>query len=537
MQNLQIFQRRVNQKFLSIILFGVVFLIGLGICLSTKSNYLLDDAFITFRYSQHLAGGQGIVWNIGEAPIQGYTNFLFMILVSLGFKLGISPVLMALGLNIIGLFMICLTSFFLLRKIPHSIIFRLLLVLAICLYPNTTENLHTGLETVFWTGLIFLGFFLIEEPYSQPKLWGFIITMSAAVLTRPETVFFAAIWLVIAFAKNVNERKTIVFGGIVFIGVICCYELFNKIYFGAFLPNSALIKLNNPLILPGRDYLKQFFSEHLSLIIISLVVLFFGVIFQRKNRIISMNLLGFLSLPFFYLFTNPLMGMFSRFLFPLLIALLFIIFAVVSFLISNLIQEGQSPQFERFKQARKVSFLLLLLIPFFFLFRFEVNQYISDLKNPYTQPLLETEIKIGKELAKIPDAKNISIAFGDSGSIPYYSGVHFIDLVGLNDSNIANNANSLGPDWVIQYVMNKQPDLIGFYLLPNKEIFNAGHGVIGTSYSALYAAMKDKYQVVGAYDCSWVILVFFVREDSPIRSELENGFSQIPGNQIDIRFH
>jgi hypothetical protein len=148
--------------------------------------------------------------------------------------------------------------------------------------------------------------------------------------------------------------------------------------------------------------------------------------------------------------------------------------------------------------------------------------------------LLETEIEIGKKLSQIPDAEKISVAFGDSGSVPYYSGVHFIDLVGLNESNIANNANSLGPDWVIKYVMNKQPDLIGFYLLPSNKIFNAGHGVIGTSYSALYAAMKDKYQVAGAYDCSWITLIFFVRNDSAFRSELENGFSQIPGNQKEI---
>lgn len=531
---MQNFHHQVNKKIPSVILFGIVFLIGLSLCLSTKSNYLIDDAFITFRYSQHLAGGQGIVWNIGEAPIQGYTNFFFMILIALGFKLGISPVSMALGLNIIGLFMICLASFLLLRKIPHSIIFRLLLVLAICLYPNTIENLHTGLETVFWTGLIFLGFFLIEEPYSQPKLWGFVFTMSAAVLTRPETVFFVVIWLAIAFVKNINERKAIVFGGITFLGVICCYEIFNKIYFGAFLPNSALIKLNNPLLLPGRDYLKQFFSEHLLLILISSVVLLLGVTFQRKNRVISLNLLGFLSLLFFYLFTNPLMGMFSRFLFPLLIALIYIIFAAVSLFISNLIQEVRSPQVGPVHPVQKIFLFLLFLVPFFFLFRFELSQYISDLKNPYTQPLLETEIEIGKKLSQIPDAEKISVAFGDSGSVPYYSGVHFIDLVGLNESNIANNANSLGPDWVIKYVMNKQPDLIGFYLLPSNEIFNAGHGVIGTSYSALYAAMKNKYQVVGAYDCSWITLIFFVREDSAFRSELENGFSQIPGNQKEI---
>ena len=34
------------------------------------------------RYSQHLAAGHGIVWNIGEPPVDGATDFLFMLLVA-----------------------------------------------------------------------------------------------------------------------------------------------------------------------------------------------------------------------------------------------------------------------------------------------------------------------------------------------------------------------------------------------------------------------------------------------------------------------
>ena len=37
-----------------------------------------EDAAMLMRYSQHLAGGHGIVWNIGEKPVDGATDFLFM---------------------------------------------------------------------------------------------------------------------------------------------------------------------------------------------------------------------------------------------------------------------------------------------------------------------------------------------------------------------------------------------------------------------------------------------------------------------------
>ena len=37
-----------------------------------------EDAAMLMRYADHLAHGHGIVWNIGEHPVDGATDFLFM---------------------------------------------------------------------------------------------------------------------------------------------------------------------------------------------------------------------------------------------------------------------------------------------------------------------------------------------------------------------------------------------------------------------------------------------------------------------------
>ncbi len=43
--------------------------------------FLCDDAYITFRFSKNLALGRGLVFNGGESPpVEGYSNFLWMIL-------------------------------------------------------------------------------------------------------------------------------------------------------------------------------------------------------------------------------------------------------------------------------------------------------------------------------------------------------------------------------------------------------------------------------------------------------------------------
>jgi len=49
-----------------------------------------EDAAILMRYSAHVAEGHGVVWNIGEPPVDGATDFLFMLLVALTHRAGLS---------------------------------------------------------------------------------------------------------------------------------------------------------------------------------------------------------------------------------------------------------------------------------------------------------------------------------------------------------------------------------------------------------------------------------------------------------------
>ncbi|MBK6849660.1 MAG: hypothetical protein IPG96_19710 [Proteobacteria bacterium] len=52
--------------------------------------FVTDDAYITFRYSWNLATHGQPVFNLGER-VEGYTNFLWMVLLALGLKLGVAP--------------------------------------------------------------------------------------------------------------------------------------------------------------------------------------------------------------------------------------------------------------------------------------------------------------------------------------------------------------------------------------------------------------------------------------------------------------
>jgi len=51
---------------------------------------IAEDSFIGFRFAKNIAEGKGLLWNIGESPVEGYTNFLWIIICSFAILTGIN---------------------------------------------------------------------------------------------------------------------------------------------------------------------------------------------------------------------------------------------------------------------------------------------------------------------------------------------------------------------------------------------------------------------------------------------------------------
>src|SRR5262245_25431117 len=80
---------------------GVVLALGfLNAVLLQSSDQLLDDAFIFFRYVDNLLAGHGLTWNPGGERVEGYTSFLWVMLLAGPRALGAEPVLLAQVLNL-----------------------------------------------------------------------------------------------------------------------------------------------------------------------------------------------------------------------------------------------------------------------------------------------------------------------------------------------------------------------------------------------------------------------------------------------------
>ena len=57
--------------------------------LLTSTYDMMDDAYIYFRYVSNWVAGHGLTWNPGHEPVEGYTSFLFVLLLAIPAALGV----------------------------------------------------------------------------------------------------------------------------------------------------------------------------------------------------------------------------------------------------------------------------------------------------------------------------------------------------------------------------------------------------------------------------------------------------------------
>ena len=82
---------------------GMVAILLLGWLYSASQLYPAEDASILFRYSENLAQTGQISYNFQGEKAEGATDFLWMILIAGGVKLGLSSYALSLALSFMGL--------------------------------------------------------------------------------------------------------------------------------------------------------------------------------------------------------------------------------------------------------------------------------------------------------------------------------------------------------------------------------------------------------------------------------------------------
>ncbi|MBN1826182.1 MAG: hypothetical protein JW958_07945 [Candidatus Eisenbacteria bacterium] len=454
-----IVERRSELFFLAV--FALAFLLHVHLF-----HYTVDDAFISFRYARNLAEGTGLVFNPGER-VEGYTNFLWTVLLAAGMKSGLDPLPLSRWLGTLsGLALIGAAWRFLRRRLPDG---SLALLAPVPLAASGALALWSGagLETVPYTLLIFTG--AAAATGSDRRSWLFPSALFAlAALTRPEGALIYAVVTADRMAQRRLGFRRALPGLLLFLAAVGGHEVWRIAYYGDPLPNTFYAKTGGGVDAAGRGlrYLWRYFCPAGGWALLApLPLLLIGTRRSWERTFAAVLLFQLLyviavggdSLPFF------------RFLVPALPFLAALAVAGLDRLFS--FREGNVGA------VRLIALAVLLALPLHASFRGEAVRFLGE-----DRDRVELHWKvIGRWLAANADPE-ATIAVTTAGAIPYSSGLKTIDMLGITDRHIARRRMpEMGKGYAghekhdMGYVLDRRPDYILHYtfLLP-EPVFTTG---------------------------------------------------------------
>lgn len=208
-----------------------------------------EDAAMIMRYAKHIAEGHGVVWNPGESPVDGATDFLFMIIVALFYKIGFSienAVRIPTVLSYIAIIFIIFHTLVHQQKAPIFIGF--LISLFVGIGPGLSY-----IESYFGTPVFALAALLSwmyciritfqEGGVGNARYW-FSVMALVMGLIRPEGVLLAGMMMLSSMIyKGWRQSKPNLKAFIWVFGIFgSAYFLWRWSYFGYPLPNPFYVK-------------------------------------------------------------------------------------------------------------------------------------------------------------------------------------------------------------------------------------------------------------------------------------------------------
>jgi arabinofuranosyltransferase len=249
-------------------------------------SFLTDDAFISFRYARNLSHGQGLVFNPGGERVEGYSNMLWVLLLSGLDRVGVPPERAAapLGMVLTALLWAVVAGFAWRDRPKQGAWLVLVPPLLLALTRSVAVWSTSGLETRFFEVLIVAGVLRqvveIESALADRRRvalapWLFAL----ASLARPDGILIAG--CVFATAAAVLLRRPRGTGLVRFArGWLPCLALvgahfaFRLWYYHSWVPNTYYAKVGGQMWWgAGARYLAAFALEYGACLWVPLLVL------------------------------------------------------------------------------------------------------------------------------------------------------------------------------------------------------------------------------------------------------------------------
>lgn len=382
-------------------------------------RFTVDDAYISFRYARNLIDGHGLVFNPGEA-VEGYSNFLWTVLIAGGMQVGIEPVIFTkiLGLGCATATMVC--TYLLAHRLRPFGVMPCIATWLLASSMATSGYAIFGLETSGFVALVTGGVLLFfrEQEREDAFPWSGVV-FAAAALTRPEGPLFiglAALWL----GRRAFGRQNLIRVAL-FVVPVLIHLLWRHHFYGEWLPNTALAKTGDSArqFRKALSYLQDYFVHVGPIAAAPLVGLYFAIR-KRKREILLPFAIG--AAWYGYVLTVGRDWMpFFRFMAPMEPFW----FLVAGYAVREVAERGR-------------RWLLFLVVPFLIFVGIQravhlrkAQHKINNFHEPYWREVY------GSLAEYFMTHERGLIGLGDLGYVSYETNLPILDLIGLTDREIA----------------------------------------------------------------------------------------------------
>jgi arabinofuranosyltransferase len=424
------------------------------VALAWVNRNLVDDAFIMFRYSEHFARGQGLVWNAGDR-VEGYTNFLCTLAVGLAMRAGLEPIAFSYALNLTS-FTIALGLFWFVAARAlgsrwHALVAVLLLGTNFTFSSAGTQGLGTHMQTSALLGAAAL---LVPLGTARGRralgLWAaFSLVAAIAVLVRMDSILplavlgvVAAVWIVRPADPAeplVPRLAALLLPGGLLVGAWLAWRVG---FYGSIVPNTFVVKVASiGATVAGLFYLYQFVLAYLLVPHVAIAAVAVGRLRPREEWLVAVS---YAIVLVWCAYVVRIGGDFIefRFMAPVLPYLLLAIYW-------SLLHLAPAPALRWTLLAlvaignvhRQVAFGRTIAPNYVYeptLAIVTVPAATAD------QPTLWSQIETGRYLGRVFDHDpTVTLAIGASGVIPFYAKLGFVDIAGLNDAWVAHHGTPI----------------------------------------------------------------------------------------------
>ncbi len=442
-----------------------------------------EDAAMLMRYAQHLAEGHGIVWNIGEPPVDGATDFLFMAASAALIKIGVPVGRAVRGLGFASHLLTVLLVYFVNRRI-HKAPFSLSIFSGLYLAVGTglayvaayfgTPFFALAAASTWTLGLLLIQLDRPERSEraveGRRRFWLsllFALSGLATGLIRPEGVILASLMLVSVVVMRapasplplwertrvrgwVRENLSII---IIFASVFLllggAYFLWRWNYFGYPLPNPFYKKGGGGL---HWDSFNNSFFNTLRLCAPFVIAFILGFRSRETTKQTIAYLIPVIGFAASFVLISDEMNYGARFQYALVPIVAMSWIPLVRGLSLSWPQQAQVWERSVYLAAAIAAGVGLVYYSWF------QNCFLASYQPSCRQPYLsDGRYDVGKLLSEYR-GKGYVIATTEAGLLPYYSGWTAIDTWGLNDQFIAHNGGLTA-----EYLDKYKPHIIMFH--------------------------------------------------------------------------